>query len=661
MPSSDFRTVKLAIISAILLTVFNYILSKGKIKTSAILTNVFLFLLAYYSILTGDGLHDVAIVMFPLFLLIASLSLNPTLFIIFSCITAIVIFLIGLAETSGVLINRYSAETSQIDVLLATIFLILAAILIRLIASKLLHALNQAQKQESNYREIFNAPSEVIFIHDSETGVILDVNSAFTDVYGYSTTEASQLSVEDISEGNPPYSQKDAVDKIRQAVSDGPHRFEWMCKKKNGELFWTEISLRFAVIDNQNRVLAIARDISKRKNAEKEIRHLQQYLQSIINSMPSSLIGVNRDGIITHWNKKSEQILGFTRENALGRQVAEVFDLSSIKIDNLSEAIRSTKTMNQTKTEWKCGSDVEYLDVTLYPLTGDESFGAVIRIDLVTEKVKIEEMMIHSEKMLSVGGLAAGMAHEMNNPLAAMMQESQVIYNRLSSDLPANDRAAEAAGTTMAAIRAFMHKRDILESLKAINETGKRAAGIVKNMLSFSRNAEHAGSREDIVMLLDKTVEIAGNDYSLKNEYDFRKIEIIREYSTDLSPVLCHGSKIQQVFFNILKNSAEAIHQDGQSPEAPRIILRVKQCNDVVQVEIEDNGPGMKEEVRKRIFEPFFTTKATGKGTGLGLSVSYFIVIEDHGGELLVTSSPQTGSKFIINLHKDARKVSGSI
>ncbi len=154
--------------------------------------------------------------------------------------------------------------------------------------------------------------------------------------------------------------------------------------------------------------------------------------------------------------------------------------------------------------------------------------------------------------------------------------------------------------------------------------------------------------------LLDKTLELAENDYNLKKKYDFREIEIIRDYGVGAPPALCESSKIQQVFLNILKNGAQAMTEEASrrpgGNKSPRFALRVRPDGDMVRVEIEDNGPGMDRVTRDRIFEPFFTTKADGVGTGLGLSVSHFIITNDHGGAMSVESTLGEGTTFIIRL-----------
>jgi signal transduction histidine kinase len=276
--------------------------------------------------------------------------------------------------------------------------------------------------------------------------------------------------------------------------------------------------------------------------------------------------------------------------------------------------------------------------------------GAVIRVDDVTERVRIEEMMVQSEKMLSVGGLAAGMAHEINNPLGVILQASQNVLRRVSPELQANVRAAEECGVTLGSVRQYLERREILTFLDDIRQSGQRAAEIVTNMLSFSRKSEGGGSSTDLAELLDRTVSLAASDYDLKKHYDFRQIEIVRDYQPEVPQVICQASKIQQVFLNILRNGAEAMRTAGDLGRAPRFILRVLRDEDRVRVEIEDNGSGMDEATRKRVLEPFFTTKSPGLGTGLGLSVSYFIVTEDHRGSMSVESTPEVGSRFIIRL-----------
>jgi signal transduction histidine kinase len=237
--------------------------------------------------------------------------------------------------------------------------------------------------------------------------------------------------------------------------------------------------------------------------------------------------------------------------------------------------------------------------------------------------------------------------------LAGILQNIQVMQNRFKRDMPRNREAARQCGTTMEAVQDYIEQRGIATMMDSVMESGRRAAQIVENMLSFSRKSESKMVPHDLGILLDKTVELASNDYDLKKKYDFRSVEIVRQYDADVPNVPCEHSKIQQVFLNILKNGAQAMAECRTGScfsEKPAFFLRIKKENGMARIEIEDNGPGMDENTRKRVFEPFFTTKGVGTGTGLGLSVSYFIITENHKGTMAVESTPGKGTTFILRL-----------
>ena len=242
------------------------------------------------------------------------------------------------------------------------------------------------------------------------------------------------------------------------------------------------------------------------------------------------------------------------------------------------------------------------------------------------------------------------MAHEINNPLAGILQSLQVVERRLSDDTGANQRAAAEAGCPLSAIRAFLDRREITGLLQHIRESGVRAARIVSNMLEFSRKQESTKVPALLPELLDRAVELCAQDYDPSRKYDFRKILIARDYDQCVPPVPCTATLIEQVFMNILRNAAQAMgSRTGEGPP-PRIALRTRLEHGSARVEVEDNGPGMDETSLRKVFEPFFTTKPVGEGTGLGLSVSYFIIVNNHDGRFEVRSEPGKGTCFIIHL-----------
>jgi len=414
----------------------------------------------------------------------------------------------------------------------------------------------------------------------------------------------------------------------------------------------THLVIKFPVIihDGSSFVGGIALDMTRQIETEKERDRLKNLLTSITDSMPSALMAVDTQMGILHWNREAEKKTGIRAEEVLGKTIEEILPMEEEFIGLVRKALGTNYVTSITSHIKQTQDGAIYEDITVYPLSSDYFQGIVVRIDNVTRRVNMERILIQSEKMVSIGGLATGMAHEINNPLAAMMQNAQVIMNRISMDLPVNKAVAIEAGTTISAIHDFMKKRDIPRFLESIQGAGAHAAKIVQNMLDFAQKDRSTKSIHKISFLLDKTIELAENDYNLKEKYDFRKIRIIKQYGPDPLEILCEAGNLQQVFYNIIRNAAEAMHSNPAFHDPPLLILNLTTDGNEVVIEIEDNGPGMDEKTRKRVFEPFFTTKSPDKGTGLGLSVSYFIIIQDHGGSMAVDSMLGKGSIFRIRL-----------
>jgi signal transduction histidine kinase len=274
----------------------------------------------------------------------------------------------------------------------------------------------------------------------------------------------------------------------------------------------------------------------------------------------------------------------------------------------------------------------------------------VIRIDDITQRLSLEDMMVQSEKMLSVGGLAAGMAHEINNPLGAILHNVQNIRRRLSPDLPKNLEQAELTGVKLELVNQYLLGREVPQLLEGIQQAGARAAKIVSHMLNFSRLSNRKMAPCDLPALIDQAVEIASNDFDLTIGFDFKGQAITRQFDPNLGPVPGTANELEQVLLNLLKNAAQAIHQRTNDSEPGRIILRTRLSPPWAEIQVEDNGVGMTENIRKRTFEPFFTTKEIGQGTGLGLSVSYFIITNNHKGQMEVHSTPGQGTCFTLRL-----------
>ncbi|WP_307332401.1 sensor histidine kinase [Pseudomonas lini] len=391
-------------------------------------------------------------------------------------------------------------------------------------------------------------------------------------------------------------------------------------------------------------------EVQVRSKIEKKLTGFQNYLNSIIDSMPSALIALDEQLYVTQWNQEASALSGTRLDEALNQPIFLAFEPLKQFLPQLKQTVEQHTVAKIERVTWLKDDEPRHYALTFYPLMGGAGRGVVIRIDDITQRLSLEEMMVQSEKMLSVGGLAAGMAHEINNPLGAILHNVQNIRRRLSPELPKNLEQAEQIGVQLETVNRYLQAREVPQLLDGIQQAGARAAKIVTHMLSFSRRSTRQMAPCDLPALIDQAVEIAGNDFDLAIGFDFKGQAIIRQFDPQLGPVPGTANELEQVLLNLLKNAAQAIHQREDDREPGRIILRTRLNPPWAEIQVEDNGIGMSESVRKRTFEPFFTTKEIGQGTGLGLSVSYFIITNNHKGQMEVQSTLGQGTCFTLRL-----------
>ena len=266
-------------------------------------------------------------------------------------------------------------------------------------------------------------------------------------------------------------------------------------------------------------------------------------------------------------------------------------------------------------------ADERVLLISAASMGGPETGATVLLFEDQTEKRRLQEQLIQSEKMSAIGQLIAGVAHDLNNPLASVVGFSDFLSE--SDEIPAA----------------------LAEPLRVIRQEAERAATIVKNLLSFARRQAEQRSPQDVPRILESTLTL------LRNQLTAYHVEAVLDAEPDLPEIELNANQIQQVFVNLINNAAQALALSpaGEAAGGGRISVTVRKWMDGVAVRIADDGPGMPEEVASRAFEPFFTTKPEGQGTGLGLSICQGIVME-HGGRITLETAPGQGAVFTVEL-----------
>ncbi|MFG1497479.1 ATP-binding protein [Saccharospirillum sp. HFRX-1] len=395
-------------------------------------------------------------------------------------------------------------------------------------------------------------------------------------------------------------------------------------------------------------------EVQVRQRIERKLTDFQNYLNAIINSMPSALIAVDAQLLVTQWNQEASRLSGTRADQALGLPLADAFPLLGEHHDLVQLALSEQSLQSRHNLLLTLPDEQRVrLNLVIYPLQQTEAHGAVIRLDDITEQFRLEEVMVQTEKMMSVGGLAAGMAHEINNPLGAIVQNAQNVQRRLDPSLKRNRETASELELDLERFQAYLQARDVPHFLNNITESGLRASRIVTNMLQFSRASGHQLHPYPIGQLLEQAINIAVNDYNLKAGYTDHNLFVDQDFRAPETEVPCVMTELEQVLLNLLKNAAQAIRERFETlNDIDEGIIQIHQYldGDDCVIEVSDNGAGMNEATRKRLFEPFFTTKEVGVGTGLGLSVSFFIITAHHYGHMSVESEPGQGSRFMLRL-----------
>jgi len=350
----------------------------------------------------------------------------------------------------------------------------------------------------------------------------------------------------------------------------------------------------------------------ERVNAQRQAE--RAHLASLAESLSDGIVLVDADLRVTSLNTSARDQL----TSLAGAPLAEGDALGNAALAELARQALSTQTPTPTR-ELPAGDGPagrRYLLAMSAPLAGSpEGSAAVVIVRDMTDERLMQERLLQSEKMVSVGQLVSGVAHELNNPLTGIMGFAQLLLARKLDDAT---------------------KRD----METIYAEAERAAKIVQNLLSFARRKHAEKELADLNVLIERVLELRTYDLRVKN------IELKLDLDPELPETMVDANQIQQVFFNVIVNAEQAMLSDNGSGT---LTVRSRAEGDTIRVSFHDDGPGITPETLRRIFDPFFTTKETGEGTGLGLTISYGI-IDEHGGRIWAESQPGRGTTFLIEL-----------
>ncbi|MBT0664184.1 PAS domain S-box protein [Geobacter pelophilus] len=408
------------------------------------------------------------------------------------------------------------------------------------------------------------------------------------------------------------------------------------------------------LIESAAHFASIAIEHAETENA---LRESERNYRELVENANSIILRMDTCGRVTFFNEFAQRFFGYTEDELIGRHVIgtivqEEGSAGQCLADMISGICESPEkyALNENENIKKSGERIRISWSNKACLDDNGNLREILCVGQdITERKRLQEMLVQTEKMMTVGGLAAGTAHELNNPLGAILQNAQNIIRRVSPGLHANEKAAAEIGMEFDKIRTYMEHRGIIEMLKHIDVSVNKAADIVSNLLTLSQKSVSLVEMSRLSDLADKAIALAAADYTLKKKFQFHQLNIIREYAADLPEVPVNAQEIEQVIFNILKNAAQAL--SGADPaKDPRIIIRTSIQGRFAQLEIEDNGSGIRPEFIPRLFEPFFTTRGVGGGVGLGLSVAYSLIVNNHSGQILVDSAFGAGSSFKVLL-----------
>ena len=473
------------------------------------------------------------------------------------------------------------------------------------------------REAEQRYRELFDNIQEGLFFSTPD-GRFIEVNDALVRMLGYQSRE--ELLTAD----------------VRSAVYSSPERHLQLSNEMqtHGVLRNHEETLRrrdgtpvhvlinaFAVRDANHRIVqyrGLMLDISGLKNFQSELQRERDFSKNILNNTQSLILVADQTGMVSYANRRWSD-MGYQHTQVVGRLLEEL--VAPARREVLNEAFTAILAGNQVDNLdlqiLRADGKIGQFSVNLSPMRDDQGkvTSIVVVMSDITDAASLQAKLVHAEKMAAVGQLVSGVAHEVNNPLTAILGFADLLME--NTEVPDSAR----------------------KDLRVILQEAQRTKQIVQNLLSFARQMPPQRKPVQLNAVLRRTVQLRAYDFHS------RGVDVVEQLDQDLPYVIGDAHQLQQVFLNIVNNAYDAVREAIRDA---RITIMTARSGAFVEVSFSDNGHGIQQ--AERIFDPFFTTKEVGKGTGLGLSICYGIVRE-HGGEILCYNNTETeGATFIVRL-----------
>jgi len=481
----------------------------------------------------------------------------------------------------------------------------------------------ELRESERRYRLLAENANDVIWTVDMNMRPTY-MSPSITRLLGYSVEGAMALPMEAVyapasfETAMKVFAEELAIENMEQKDLFRSRTLELELNRKDGSIVPVEVKFSFIREPDGRpvKILAIARDVTERKRAEERIKHAAEEWRTTFDSITDFISICNKDFRLIRVNKAFADVFKMNPKELIGKPCYEIVHGTNGPVPNCPQKV-TIKTKKPATAEFFEPHLGIHLETTTSPIFNEkgEVVASVHVARDITQHKKMEEQLIITDRLASVGELASGIAHELNNPLTSVIGFSQLL---LEKDVP----------------------DDVKEDVKIIYSEAQRTAQVVKNLLTFARKHDTEKGPVDINSIMEKVLELRAYEQKVSN------IQVNTRFAPDLPEIMADYFQLQQVFLNIIINAEHfMIEAHGKGI----LTITTERVRYIMRASLADDGPGISKENLGHLFDPFFTTKEVGKGTGLGLSICHGIITE-HGGRIYAESKLGKGATFVVEL-----------